>query len=303
MKFNRRLLEKLLILLAILTPVCIALRLFTYWNELNVSTGFFLGASTGCLLFNIFAFLVFFLCLCFSFSKKGKSLNKRRSKAKEVLLKEDELLIQTKRLSDDEDKLTLSGFDKAVGTWSGTLSAFAPLFLALAFICFGVAILLEKENYSNYYQLALTGFSFLSSLFFLFLAFKNTAEKSPAMAFLGLSPVLWCALRLLCEYRDLTRFMNKSLYVGQFLFVISALIFFVYQAQFLLGDKNLLRPNSYAFNALLVLFLGLGARLPHLIALLGDKTTMTLSDSTALLVDLAITVFAAIKISSVFKNS
>lgn len=303
MKFNRRLLEKVLIVLAILAPIFFAVRLFIHFTEISVSTGFFKVETSACILYNAVALLVFFVCLCFSFSKKGKSLNKKTRHGKKNSLEED-LLLQSKNLtSPDEDKIVLSGFEKAVGNWHGTLSAFAMLFVSFAFLSYGVMILLEKESYSDYYALLLSALSFLSGAFFLTATFQKNIKRGAFMGFFALSPVLYCALRLLNEYRDLTRFLNKELYVGQFLFVIASLIFFVYQAQMLLGDQNLLRPNLYAFNTLPVLFLGLSARLPQLIAILGEKMTMDLTTSTGILVDLAITLFVGVKLSAILRNS
>lgn len=304
MKLNRSLLKKIVILLSVLTPVCFALRVYTYWKEFNPNTGFFRGEAFGCTLFNIFALIVFFLCLVFSFSKKGIALTKKQPKIETALSPEDELLLQAKDLDlYEEEESNCTEFEKTVRTFRGTLSAFGSLFLAFSFLAFGIGIILTKENLSDFYHLALLAFAFFSGFFYLAFTFKNSTEKSSAMAFAALSPVLWCTLRLLSEYRDLTRFMNKSLYVGQFLFIITALVFFVYQAQLILGDEKLLFPNSYAFNLASLLFLGLVARVPALIAFLGDRIAFDLADTTSLIVDLAITVFAGIKLSDIFKNS
>lgn len=303
MKFNRKLLERFMIALLILAPICIAIRLFTYWNEINAITGFFKDSSVGCLLYNTIAFLIFFLCIIFSLNQKGKNLAKRKKTSKKPLFAEEEMIFGGKEAEDGEDKLSATGFEKSVSTFEGTLSAFSLIFLALTFVSYGIAILLSRENYSDYYKLTLSLLSFLSGVFFLYFTFRNTTERNPVLGFFALTPVLWCILRLLTEYQDLTRFMNKGLYVGQFLFAISAFLFFLYQSQFLLGDKELTKPNSYAFEALSLLFFGMTARVPHLFALLGDKITMDLTDSTTLLVDLAITIFVAIKVSAIYKNA
>lgn len=304
MKFNRSGLKKLMIFLAILTPICFALRLYTYLNEFNANTGFFHGKSFGCTLFNIFALLVFFLCLLLSFSKKGDGLKTKEARIEFSGSPEDDLLVQARNLELSETKTSkYTGFEKTVRSFAGTLSAFATLFLSLSFFSFAITLLLTEGTLKDYYEIALLAFSVLGGLFFLLFAFKNSPKANNGMALFALTPVLWCALRLLTEYRDLTRFMNKSLYVGQFLFVIATLIFFVYQAQLILNDKALLKPNSYGFNLLSVLFFGLTARVPVLVAVLTEKITLNLIDSSSLLIDLAITLYAAVKLKGIFKNS
>ena len=107
---------------------------------------------------------------------------------------------------------------------------------------------------------------------------------------------------MIIEYRDLTRFLNKSLYVGQFLFVISALIFFLNQAEILLGEEKISRPNAYAFSGLSVIFFGVTARFPQLIAMMGNRIQFDLYTSTVLLADLAVTVFVASKLAVIAKR-
>ena len=101
------------------------------------------------------------------------------------------------------------------------------------------------------------------------------------------------------EYRDLARFVNKSLYIGQFLFIISALLFFLYQAQLFLGEAPFDRPNAYAFSALAVAYFGITCRLPQLIAVFGDKAAVDLVAASSMVIDLAITLLALVKTRTV----
>lgn len=304
MKFNRSLMEKLLIVFAILTPVTFAIRLYIYWKELDLYTGFFKDTGSGYLIYNVIVLLVFVICLALSFSKKGKSIEKKKRKRSAPSSVEEDILIRTKEVvAPEEEKMATSGFDKTVSIWSGTLSAFATFFMALAFLSYGISLLFDEEMRFDPFNLSLSALSLLSCLFFFVYAFRHKPGKSNTMAFFALAPSIWCALRLLTEYRDITRFINRDLYVGQFLFLVSTLIFFVYQAQMLVNDKVLSRPNSYAFNLIPVIFLGLVARLPQLVAILGDKAILTIPDATCLLIDLAITLFAAVKLSAVMKNA
>ena len=107
MKFNRKLLERFMIALLILSPICIAIRLFTYWNEINAITGFFKGSSVGCLLYNIAAFLVFFLCIIFSLNKKGKSLAKKTKTEKKAIFAEDDMLLGGKNVEETAEKINI----------------------------------------------------------------------------------------------------------------------------------------------------------------------------------------------------
>ena len=126
MKLNRRMLERLLILLAVLCPVAIALRLNTYWSELDVKTGFFSGSGISCTVFNVIGFAVFFLCLALSLSKKGVNVGGGVTSAKPREV--DSLLVQESGVYEAEEDFPeyfLSGFSKHVSVWNGTFTAFA----------------------------------------------------------------------------------------------------------------------------------------------------------------------------------
>ena len=142
----------------------------------------------------------------------------------------------------------------------------------------------------------------LSGIFFLFITIRNSPVKSKFVAVSSLVPAFWCTMRMIIEYRDLTGFMNKALYTGQFLFIISALIFFLYEADLLLGEDAITKPNSYAFFGVSTVFFGLSARLPHLIASFGGRIALDLLGFTSLAADLTITFFVLMKLVSFVKK-
>lgn len=307
MKFDYKLFKKVLIGLGILSPLAFGLRLFTYWQELEVPTGFFSGNGAGCYVFNVFGFAVFFLCLALTYRKKGSYIGSSAvSSAPARVENEDDLLRQEEEVFEEVQEefpqYFLHGFSKKCAMWFGTFSAFAALFPGFGLISHGLSFLLDKEGTSDPYTLIYALLTLISGSFFLFYGFRNSCERSRFAAFFALVPAFWCTLRMITEYRDLTRFLNKSLYVGQFLFVISALIFFLNQAQILLGEDLLARPNAYAFSGLSVVFFGITARLPQLFAIMGERIQTDLYSSTVLLADLSLTVFVAAKLIATAKR-
>lgn len=308
MKLDYKLFKKLLIAFGVLAPLSFGLRIYTYWKELDVTTGFFSGNGAGCTVFNMIGFAVFFLCLLLTYHKKGSDLAGSQNTISTPESKEnDALLFQESETYNDEDEqdypqFFLHGFAKKCAVWFGTFSAFAALLPGFAFICHAASFFLQKGDDTDVYATACAVLSLASGIFFLIYAFRNSAERSNLMAYLALAPAFWCTLRMIIEYRDLTRFLNKPLYIGQFLFVISALIFFLYQAEILLGDEALSRPNAYVFSGLSVVFLGVTARLSQLFAIMGARMQMDLYTSTVLLADLTLTVFVASKLLATTKK-
>ena len=305
MKLNYKLLKRLLIFLAVLTPVAFGLRLYTYWKEMDAASYFFRDSGIICSVFNGICLGVFFICLLFSFSKKGVDVSASEGDASPRRKAAEDLLVQDEELFDAEEAFPQyfhKGFAKKACVWNGTLSAFACLLPGFGFLCYALSFLMDKDNLRDLYVMVFAALSLLSGAFFLLSAFRNSFEKSKFFAFFALVPALWATLRMIVEYRDLTRFINKSLYVGQFLFVLSILIFFLYQGQILLGEESLSRPNSYAFSAVAAVFLGVVARLPVLIALIGDQVRLDLVDASSLLMDIAITLFIAVKLASAAKR-
>ena len=307
MKFNYKLFGKILFLIGILTPIAFGLRIFTYWKELEIPSGFFLGKGAGCIAFNILCFAVFFLCLFLTYHKNGSSVESSgESSARHFNSDGDSLLVHNEEIFDEErdfPQFFLHGFARKCAVWFGAFSAFAALLPGFGLISHAISFVVEKEMLDDPYCIIYAALSLASGAFFLLYAFRNSSERSRPMAFFALVPALWCTMRMVIEYRDLTRFLNKSLYVGQFLFVIAAMIFFLYQAQMLLGEENFSRPNAYAFSGLAVAFLGVTARLPQLFAIMGERIHIDLYTSTSLLADLGITVFIVAKLLATTKRS
>lgn len=310
MKLNFKLYRRILVLLGLIAPLAIALRIFSYWKELDVTTGFFSGNGAGSFIFNLICFAVFFLCLLLTYHKKGSFVGSSSEPAEQVSapFEEDgDLLRQEEEIFEEEQQefpqFFLHGFAKKCAIWFGTFSAFAALLPAFGLISHGVSFFLNRDTPSDTFTTVYAVLTLISGGFFLLYAFRNSNQRSRFAAFLALMPAFWCTLRLITEYRDLTRFLNKSLYIGQFLFVISALIFFLYQAEMLLGEDLLARPNAYVFSGLAVVFFGVVARLPQLIAVMGSRISFDLYTSTALLTDLALTVFVASKLIATTKRN
>ncbi len=302
MNFNKRLYRKALFVLGVVTPVMFVLRLITYFSELDVASGFFHGNGILCNIYNVAGFLVFFLSLVLSFSKKGSPVSTASPKSNE----NTELLIHRQEVFDEEEiypQYFHQGFTRKTVIWNGTLSAFATFLPGFGFLAYALSFYMGQSFTADAFGILFSVLSVLSGAYFIFTAIRNSPELDRKLAFFALLPALWCTARLVTEYRDLARFVNKSLYVGQFLFLISAMIFFLYQAQLLLGEDSLTRPNSYAFTALPVVFFGLTARLPQLVAGMADRVRVDLVDASGLLIDLAITLYVLIKIRAIMKRT
>ena len=300
MKLDYKLAKKVLLTLAFLSPLAFGLRLYTYWNELEITTGFFSGNGAGCFIYNCIGFAVFFLCLLLALRKKGSFVGSSVAPSPSSSLQSEEvsLLVQESGVYDAEQDFPqyfLHGFAKKCAIWFGTFSAFAALFPGFALISHAFSYFVNQAT-DDPYNLIYAALSLASGVFFLIYSFRNSSERSHFVAFFALIPTFWCTFRMIVEYRDLTHYLNKSLYIGQFLFVISALVFFLYQAEILLGEDQISRPNAYVFSGISVVFFGLTARIPTVIAIMGERTATDLFTSTCLLADLAITLFVASKL-------
>lgn len=305
MKLNQKLLIPFFRTVLILGLPAFAVRIFVYWKELDAASGFFTDGGTACLLYNVLGFAVFFLALIFSFSKKGESVEVISEEAP-IDEEAEEILIEEALdpdLAEENRSDALPRFSARCAMWHGTLSAFASFLPGFGFLAYALSFFALEQNGFDLFQKALLFFSVLSGAYFLLSAFFNSAKSSRLRAFAALTPTLWCTIRLVVEYRDLARFVNKSLYIGQFLFIISCLVFFLYQAQILLGDRALIKPNSYLFTAIPPIFFGLTARLPQLVAILGDRMKPDLVDASTLLMDLALSIFIAVKFRSILQEN
>lgn len=282
--------------------VAAVLRLITYWKELDPATGFFTGSAPFCTIYNVIGFVVFALCLLLSLTKGEKDEKKRRTPEPEddsaLFVGQDEEVAMEEELPGE----FLKGTARKSAVWEGTLSSFATFLPGFGFLAYAISFVVNPAVKADSYHLLFALLSALSGVYFIFTGIANSAKKSTVRPFLALIPALWSTVRMVVEYRDLARYVNKSLYIGQFLFITSTLIFFLYQAQLLFGERGLDKPNSYSFCALLPAWFGLTARLPQLIAVLGDRVVVDLVDAASLLIDLAITLFILLKIQAIWKT-
>ncbi len=308
MKLDEKNLNRLFWGILVISAPVFLLRLFIYWSEIEPSSGFFVGKGIPCLIYNIIGFLVFALCLFFAWRKVGGKVGvkeKKVSRDPKASRNEEEFFFQDDEVSPAEseprEENTLDDYVEKIATWQGTLSAFSCFLPGFGFLAYALSFATEKGLFSDPYRLIFSILSALSGAYFLFAAAGNSSKKSIFRAFFSLVPALWCTVRMVVEYRDLTRFVNKSLYIGQFLFIISALIFFLYQSQLLLKEKALFDPNALAFSALPAIFFGITSRLPQLFAVVMDRISMDLVDASSLLIDLAITLFVWIKIRQILE--
>ena len=307
MKFDRKNVNRLFRLLFLLIPPAFALRIYTYWAEIDPKTGFFVRNGAACVVFNALCFLVFLLCLVLAQSKGG-DINTRKEKEKPALTQEDfdqnELLVRNQEQEEEEDypEFFLQGIARQSAVWSGTRTAFAHFLPGFFFFFFFLSFFSDTEQLKNPLTLAQALLSLLSAAYFLSGAINNSPEIRKGRAFFALTPALWCTVRMIAEYRDIARFVNKTMYASSFFFLLSATVFFVYQAQLLLGEKTTDRPNAYAFSALAVAFFGLVVRMPHLLAMMSVRVPMDMTDAACVLMDLVIAFYALVKVRAAMKK-
>ena len=179
MKLDYKLLKKFTLALGIASPIAFALRIYTYWKELDVTTGFFSGNGAGCFLFNVMAFIVFFLGLLLTYHKKGSSVGNASVAAPQnsVDPADDSLVVQDGDPLDEVEEqfpqYFLHGFAKMSSIWHGAFSAFAALFMGFAFLAHGASFFLEKSALSDPYTIVYMALSLISGGFYLFYAFQE----------------------------------------------------------------------------------------------------------------------------------
>jgi len=216
---------------------------------------------------------------------------------------EEEEEEQEERSSSGGSSLSQNALIFGASTWQGFLTAVASLLPAFALIIYTFFLFLERSGAFTFLDLIYLSLSAICGIFFFVAAFWEPVGRKSARPFGFLLPAVWCCLRLVLEYQDIARFVNKSLYVGQFLFVISCLVFFLQQGQLLLEEKALFAPQSYAFSALSPVLLGFSARLPHLAAAAMNRVPIDSVDGAALLVDLALTVYVLAKLKALAEKN
>ncbi|MBQ3865508.1 MAG: hypothetical protein II776_01305 [Clostridia bacterium] len=290
------------------------LRLILIWRDVDPATGLFRnGGSFLCGLFNVGG-----VVLLAGYLTVAMILQARRKKAEELPAPPAEPEEEPEDEYDRFDKLFADETDgriapvgksdpgvppdvKSALTWDGTLSAFSYFLPGVGFLFFALSFILKGQ---------MDALTFLYSIvcalcggYFILAGLRNRADKPVPMAFLGLIPALWGTLRMIIQYRDVQKYVNRGLYVGELLFLISVVCFFVYQAQIALGDPGYAMPLTWVAAALLVVIFGLSVRVPQLFGLVLDRLgSADLTDGAGLLLDLSLTFFAGMKLSAIVRR-
>lgn len=302
MQQQKSFLSRIVPTLLILAPFALIFRLFIYWQEVDPATGFFKETGLYAAVFNGVAFLVFFFCLICAFLKFKNSPWQWEETAKE---KEEPVNPKTLDLifvSTEETSVNPAPESPEIQalSWKGSLSAFGALLPGFAFLAYFALAMTDEAVFQG--QLFFHGFSALCGFALIFQAYLNPVRRSVFCALASFLPAIWFAWRLVLEYQDIARFPNKSMYVGQFLFLIAAVFFFSFRSQLFFGEKALNRPYAFGFSALAAVFFGISARLASPIAAMGGKLTFDLTDASFLIIDLAVTLSALIQLRSFLKE-
>lgn len=285
-----------------LAALLFSLRMVLIWRDVDVSTGLFHGgASTLCMVYNgVGTALLVGALVAASVVRRLRKKNGEESVPEAPVqpdVNQDEPLfsevmepnqpaVPVREASDDL---------KTATTWEGTLSAFSYLLPGFGFLFFALSFVLQGNKDALTLLFCLV--SAACGGYFLLMGFRNKTDRNVPLAFFGLIPALWATLRMIIEYRDVDKYANRGMYTANLIFLVCVVCFFIYQAQVALGNKTYAMPLSWFASALLVVIFGLSARIPQLLGLLFDRLgTMDLVDAASLLLDLSITLFAALKI-------
>ncbi len=295
MELNVRRFRLLFLLFSVLTPVALGARLFILFATVDPETGFFRSSSLFCTVFNVVSLALFFGVIFSGLLFRKKTKKKKKAPELSVVPESEEVLTQEDAAQpeeDPEDPTVLQGVCADSQTWQGTFSAFLYFLLGFAMIA---APILSLFCEADLLERLAAGFQIAAGLAFLIAAVKNTRKKRTLFTFFSLTPVVYLALRMVAEYHT-TDHPNKAIYVGQLLFILSALLFFLYQAELSFGHENYCHTDLYAGFALLTVFFGLGVMLPRFLAMLFGGFSQEPAELATLLSDLVIAFFAGGKI-------
>lgn len=299
MNFNRTSFRKVALGALVSGVLALSFRLISYFTELDPETGFFVSGAPFCTAFNaiLFLWLLFFVV----FGVFGRDQNAPDPSGKKTV-READLILKTERdYADDPDENDLIETARSASIWTGALSAFSS-FLPAFFLFFTAYTFRDEFLDGDAFILVYAFFAILAGAAMLVLALMNNKKKSLLAPFPALAPALFLALRLVIEYRDIMRFANKALYIGQFLFIVVQIVFFVYRAELLFGIKSYAHPKAYAWSALAAFYFGVTARLPALFAVFADRVAWDMKDMAVLLLDLSLTVFAGVKFFALLRE-
>lgn len=291
---------------AVLAPVAAVIRTVVLFQGVDPETGFFRALSPLSTGLN-----AVFLALFFASILSGLIRRKNEAKPAAVPVEQDELLMQGQADYEEEPeviqpikkRVPLIGVFAVSQTWQGTLSAFAYFLLGFAFLAaaavfpfYNLRLGESPDALSSFAAL----FQFLAGGVFLISALRKKAGKSALFSYLSLAPVFYLALRMISEYHNMDH-PNKGIYVGQLLFILSALLFFLYQAELSFGHDSYAHPDLYAHFALLTVFFGLTVILPRAVSVLFGDFSLNPLEWAALISDLALAFFAGVKVSSLLR--
>lgn len=283
------------------------LRMAVIWRDVDTQSGLFsTGESTLCSVYNAAGVI-----LLLGFLAGALVIQGIRKKKAPLQPKPADRTDPVPEEPEEEDPLFSENYDPgalpdeqapredpnlvAAATWEGTLSAFSYLLPGFGFLFFALSFVLQGSL--DVLTALFCAVSAVCGGYFLIAGIYNRTEKKTLLAFGGLIPAVWATLRMIIEYRDVEKYANRSMYTANLIFLVAVVCFFVYQAQITLGHAGYAMPHSWFAAALLVLLFGLSARLPQLLGLVLDRLgEMDLVDAASLLLDLALTLFAGLKI-------
>ena len=295
MEFNIKRFRFLFFLFAVLTPIALGARLYILFATVDPETGFFRSSSLFCTVFNVVSLALFFGVIFSGLLFRKKTGKKKKAPVKAEAPETDEILVRADAAQaeeDPEDPDLLQGVCAESQTWHGTVSAFLYFLLGLTMIA---APILSFFYPADLLERLAAVFQIAAGLSFLIAAVKNSKKKRTSFPLLSLTPVIYFALRMVAEYHTMDH-PNKAIYAGQLLFLLSALLFFLYQAELSFGHESYCHTDLYAGFALLTVFFGLGVVLPRFLAMLFGGFSPEPVELAAILSDLVIPFFAGGKI-------
>lgn len=288
----------------VIASLLFAVRMVVIWRDVDASTGLFrTGDSSFCALYNVTSVLLLVGALAAALAagrmwRKNGPPAPKGDPVREAMRRNDPFFSELDDYDDEEESEDYADPQTAAAaasTWEGTLSAFSYLLPGFGFLFFALSFVLQGGR-----DLLTVLFCMISAacgLYFLIAGLRNSPDKSVPFAFAGLTPAVWAALRMIIEYRDVEKYANRGMYTANLIFLVAVVCFFVYQSQVALGNESYAMPLSWFATALLVVIFGLSARLPQLLGLVFDRLgKMDLVDAASLLLDLALALFAGLKL-------
>lgn len=319
MNYNRKAFFAVFTVLAPLTVAAFVLRLVILFGGVDGETGFFTGSPLLCIIYNILAFVVLISLLAVGNLFRGKKEKRvqevrenadpspaREESAPDFLYRQSSQHRKETESGTEEknsQKIKLTGISRIAVTWNGTLSCFSQILCGIFFLVSALFLCpVDGQPMANE-ELILAVFSALSGACILLNAVLNSSKYLPWRFPLSLAPVIWCAARMIVEYRDLMKYVNKTLYVAPFLYLISVMLFFLYQSQKTLDTDSDSPSGLYLATACATVYFGLSSQLAQAFFLASDRFQTDTADAGLLMLDLCITFYALMKIVTVQKKA